>query len=56
MAATLTGVMGILDHATRRLVPDPRTRLRAQSVDPAGFDRVMGHPDPARAAQEPAGS
>ena len=56
VAATLTGVMGILDHTTRRLVPDPRARLRAQSAGPAGFDRVMGHPDPDRTAQEPAGS
>jgi acyl-CoA thioester hydrolase len=50
VAATLTGVLGILDHATRRLVPDPRARLRALSSDPAAFDTVFGP------AQEPAGS
>ena len=38
VAATLTGTMGILDHATRRLVADPRGRLLA-----------LG--DPERAAQ-----
>jgi YbgC/YbaW family acyl-CoA thioester hydrolase len=52
VAATLTGVMGILDHGTRRLVPDPRARLRAQSSDPAAFDRVLG----TEPAQEPADS
>jgi acyl-CoA thioester hydrolase len=60
VAATLTGVMGILDHATRRLVPDPRGRLREQSTDPAGFDRVMrpadADADADATAQESAGS
>jgi acyl-CoA thioester hydrolase len=51
VAATLTGVMGLLDHATRRLVADPWGRLRARSADPAAFDRLCGVP-----AQEPAGS
>ncbi|MCD2194013.1 acyl-CoA thioesterase [Actinomycetospora endophytica] len=49
VCATLTGVMGVLDHTTRRLVADPRGRLRALSADPDGFDRVCG-------VQEPAGS
>ncbi|NMO89129.1 thioesterase family protein [Actinomycetospora sp. TBRC 11914] len=51
VAATLTGVMGMLDHATRRLVADPRGRLREHSADPAAFDRICGAP-----LQEPAGS
>ncbi|MHC1558655.1 acyl-CoA thioesterase [Actinomycetospora sp. C-140] len=29
VAATITGVMGLLDHTTRRLVADPRGRLLA---------------------------
>jgi acyl-CoA thioesterase FadM len=29
VAATITGTMGLLDHATRRLVADPRARLLA---------------------------
>ena len=29
VAATITGTMGLLDHATRRLVTDPRGRLLA---------------------------
>jgi acyl-CoA thioester hydrolase len=40
VCATLTGVMGLLDHATRRLVTDPRGRLRGVSTDPDGFDRL----------------
>ncbi len=40
MCATVTGVMGVLDHATRRLVADPRGRLREHSTDPAAFDRL----------------
>ncbi|MEJ2885921.1 acyl-CoA thioesterase [Actinomycetospora aeridis] len=35
VAATITGTMGLLDHATRRLVADPRGRLRALA-DPEG--------------------
>lgn len=38
VCATITGTMGLLDHTTRRLVADPRTRLLA-----------LG--DPQRAAQ-----
>lgn len=49
VCATLTGVMGVLDHTTRRLVADPRGRLRAVSTDPEGFDRRCG-------AQESEGS
>jgi acyl-CoA thioester hydrolase len=58
VAATLTGVMGILDHASRRLVRDPRERLRAQSADPAGFDRIVGpkESETGASAPEPAGS
>ena len=41
VAATLTGVMGILDHATRRLVADPRGRLREVSSDPARLDEIF---------------
>jgi YbgC/YbaW family acyl-CoA thioester hydrolase len=44
VCATLTGVMGLLDHTTRRLVADPRGRLRALSADPDAFDRVLGAP------------
>ena len=47
VCATLTGVMGILDHATRRLVADPRARLREHSADPAAFDRLCGEAVPA---------
>jgi len=35
VAATIIGTMGLLDHATRRLVADPRGRLRALA-DPEG--------------------
>lgn len=42
VCATLTGVMGLLDHTTRRLVADPRGRLRALSTDPDRFDRLCG--------------
>jgi YbgC/YbaW family acyl-CoA thioester hydrolase len=46
VAATITGTMGLLDHATRRLVADPRGRLLAlgdaervaQVLDDAGAD------------------
>jgi YbgC/YbaW family acyl-CoA thioester hydrolase len=47
VCATLTGVMGILDHATRRLVADPRARLREHSADAAAFDRLCGEAVPA---------
>ncbi|HEY2194842.1 MAG TPA: thioesterase family protein [Actinomycetospora sp.] len=50
VCATLTGVMGILDHATRRLVADPRARLREHSADPAAFDRIWGTGDVAEPA------
>jgi acyl-CoA thioester hydrolase len=49
VCATLSGVMGMLDHGTRRLVAEPRGRLRAVSADPDGFDRLCG-------AQSPEGS
>jgi acyl-CoA thioester hydrolase len=51
VAATLSGTMGLLDHASRRLVADPRGRLRELSTDPAAFDRICGP-----AAQESVGS
>ncbi len=44
VCATLTGTMGVLDHATRRLVADPRSRLREHSTDPTAFDRLCGIP------------
>jgi YbgC/YbaW family acyl-CoA thioester hydrolase len=50
VCATLVGVMGLLDHTTRRLVADPRARLREQSADPAAFDRVWGDGDVAEPA------
>lgn len=50
VCATLTGVMGLLDHATRRLVADPRERLRALTSDPDRFDRLCATAPP------PAGS
>ncbi|MDL5157699.1 acyl-CoA thioesterase [Actinomycetospora termitidis] len=43
-AATLTGVMGLLDHATRRLAADPHGRLRAVAADPDAFDRIVQSP------------
>jgi acyl-CoA thioester hydrolase len=49
VCATLSGVMGLFDHTTRRLVADPRGRLRELSADPERFDRLCG-------VQEPAGS
>ncbi|MEV0005453.1 thioesterase family protein [Micromonospora sp. NPDC050980] len=33
--ASVTGVGGLLDLATRRLVPEPRERFRALAADPA---------------------
>jgi YbgC/YbaW family acyl-CoA thioester hydrolase len=42
VCAALTGVMGILDHATRRLVADPHGRLRAVSDDHDAFDLLCG--------------
>ncbi|GHJ53704.1 acyl-CoA thioesterase [Micromonospora chersina] len=33
--ATITGVGGLLDLASRRLVPDPRVRFRQLATDPA---------------------
>ncbi|GAA4972573.1 acyl-CoA thioesterase [Actinoplanes utahensis] len=33
--ATVTGVAGVLDRETRRLVPDPAARLRSLATDPA---------------------
>lgn len=41
VCATLSGVMGLLDHATRRLVADPRGRLREVSTDLEAFDRLL---------------
>ncbi|MGH3387527.1 MAG: acyl-CoA thioesterase [Actinomadura sp.] len=35
LAAELTGVAGLLDHAERRLITDPRGRLRSLADDPA---------------------
>ncbi|MET8908783.1 acyl-CoA thioesterase [Micromonospora sp. NPDC004551] len=36
--ATITGVGGLLDLASRRLVPDPRERFRQLATDPAPMD------------------
>jgi acyl-CoA thioesterase FadM len=44
-AATITGVMGLLDHTTRRLVADPYGRLRALATDHAAFDAVLQPPE-----------
>ncbi|MCD2190816.1 acyl-CoA thioesterase [Actinomycetospora soli] len=44
-AATITGVMGLLDHSTRRLVADPHGRLRAVATDTAAFDAVLQPPE-----------
>lgn len=41
LAATITGTMGLLDHGTRRLVADPRGRLRALA-DPEGAQVLDG--------------
>src|SRR4051794_16312354 len=40
LAATITGTMGLLDHATRRLVADPRGRLLALG-DPTRVGQVL---------------
>lgn len=50
VVATITGTMGLLDHTTRRLVADPRSRLRALADaervqlldDPDGSDGSAG--------------
>ena len=50
VAATITGTMGLLDHATRRLAADPRGRLRARA-DPEGahlLDESVKLPGPSR--------
>ncbi len=44
-AATITGVMGLLDHGTRRLVADPYGRLRAIAEDTAAFDATIQPPE-----------
>lgn len=44
-AATITGVMGLLDHTTRRLVADPYGRLRAIAEDTAAFDATIQPPE-----------
>lgn len=49
-AATITGVMGLLDHHTRRLVADPYGRLRGLAEDTAAFDATIRPP------QSPEGS
>lgn len=35
VAATVDGVLGVIDLAKRQLVPDPAERLRALATDPA---------------------
>ncbi|MDD7938750.1 thioesterase family protein [Actinomycetospora lutea] len=44
VAATITGTMGLLDHTTRRLVADPRGRLRALA-DPEGAQLLDDSPE-----------
>lgn len=46
VCATLTGVMGLLDHATRRLVADPRGRMLALA-DPETGPQLLGKPSEA---------
>ena len=41
VCATITGTMGVLDHATRRLVADPRSRLVALG-DPERGPQLLG--------------
>ncbi|MDD7967421.1 acyl-CoA thioesterase [Actinomycetospora lemnae] len=45
VCATLTGVMGLLDHGTRRLVADPRGKLLALG-DPQRAPQVLGEASP----------
>ena len=44
VAATITGTMGLLDHATRRLVADPRKRLEALAT-PEGAQLLEDSPE-----------
>lgn len=44
VAATITGTMGLLDHTTRRLVADPRGRLKALA-SPAGAQLLEDSPE-----------
>lgn len=41
LCATISGTMGLLDHATRRLVADPRARLAAVATDPERLERLQ---------------
>lgn len=42
VCTTISGTMGLLDHATRRLVADPGARLAAVTADPERFERLLG--------------
>ena len=44
VAATITGTMGLLDHGTRRLVADPRGRLKALA-SPEGAQLLEDSPE-----------
>lgn len=44
VAATIAGTMGLLDHTTRRLVADPRGRLRALAT-PDGAQLLDDSPE-----------
>jgi acyl-CoA thioester hydrolase len=45
VSAEFSGVFGLLDLVERRLVADPRGRLRAASTDQAAFDLAAGSAD-----------
>jgi acyl-CoA thioester hydrolase len=45
LAAEITGVGGLLNLATRRLLPNPITRLESLATNPALFHPTPPHPD-----------